>query len=542
LRGRLIIFQRNSAIFSDKMTPIFTEVSPPGAAAAIQAGTASADSLPAFLQSQVFPVAINLLGALAILLAGWLLAGLVAGTSRRLLRRTRLDQLMASGPHEAIGGFSLERLIATVIFWVILVLALVAALNVLNLATVSEPLNQFLNQIFAFLPKLGAAAVLAAVGWLLASLGRTAVRRSNQLLNFEERFIQEETGGRSLLVSETLANLVYWLVLLFFLPLVLNALGLDSQLAPVANLLNDLLAALPRLIKAAAIAAVGWFIARSVSRIVCQLVSSAGGDQLGESFGLRSENGQGLAWLVGTITYVLLLIPTATAALEALAIAAISEPATAMLNRVLGTLPQIFTAVLIVAAAVAIGRFVGQLVTQILQGFGFDRVFTWLGIETSGENADSTPRAPGRQPSELVGVVVMVGILLFSLVAATDVLGLPALTRVVTGLLSLSGQVMAGLVVFAIGLYLANLAAGLLRSSGSQQGALLAQISRVSILAFSGAMALQQIGVAPGIVNLAFGLLLGAIAVAAALAVGLGGRDVAAEQWRAWMDDFRKRP
>jgi hypothetical protein len=493
------------------------------------------------LQTQVLPIVINLLGALAILLAGWLLAGLVAGTSRRLLRRTRLDQLMATGPNSAISGFSLERLIATVIFWVILVLALVAALNVLNLATVSEPLNQFLNQIFAFLPKLGAAAVLAAVGWLMASLGRTAVRRSNQLLNFEERFIQEETGGRPLLVSETLANLVYWLVLLFFLPLVLNALGLDSQLAPVANLLNDLLAALPRLIKAAAIAAVGWFIARSVSRIITQLVSSAGGDQLGASFGLRSENGQGLSWLVGTITYVLLLIPTATAALEALAIAAISQPATAMLNRVLGTMPQIFTAVLIVAAAVAIGRFVGQLVTQILQGFGFDRVVTWLGIETRGENAESTAASTGRQPSELAGVVVMVGILLFSLVAATDVLGLPALTMVVTGLLSLSGQVVAGLVVFAIGLYLANLAAGLLRSSGSQQGALLAQISQVSILAFSGAMALQQIGVAPGIVNLAFGLLLGAIAVAAALAFGLGGRDVAAEQWRAWMDEFRQR-
>ncbi|MFM2080110.1 MAG: hypothetical protein RLZZ219_792, partial [Cyanobacteriota bacterium] len=93
----------------------------------------------------------------------------------------------------------------------------------------------------------------------------------------------------------------------------------------------------------------------------------------------------------------------------------------------------------------------------------------------------------------------------------------------------------------AVGLYLANLAAGLLRSSGSQQGALLAQICRVAIVAFSGAMALQQIGVAPSIVNLAFGLLLGAIAVAAALAFGLGGRDVAAEQWRAWMDDFRLR-
>jgi hypothetical protein len=245
---------------------------------------------------------------------------------------------------------------------------------------------------------------------------------------------------------------------------------------------------------------------------------------------------------------VLLLIPTATAALEALAIASISEPATAMLNTVLGVVPQIFTAVVILVAAVAVGRFVGQLVAQILEGFGFDRVFAWLGLETRGQTLGADPSddafgAEGRRrPSELVGVVVMVGLLLFALVAATDVLGLPALTTIVSGLLALSGQALAGLVVFAVGLYLANLAAGLLRSSGSRQGALLAQISRVAIVGFSGAMALQQIGVAPSIVNLAFGLLLGAIAVAAALAFGLGGRDVAAEQWRAWMDDFRQRP
>lgn len=507
---------------------------------------ATPDNWLAFLQTQVLPIVINLIGALAILLVGWLVAGVVASTCRRLLRRTRLDRLVAGGPESSGPGFSLERWIATLIFWVILVLAVVAALNVLNLATVSEPLNQFLNQIFAFLPKLGAAAVLAAVGWLVASLGRSAVRRSNKLLRFEERFIDADDSGQHLLVSETLANLLYWLVLLFFLPLVLNALNLGSQLAPLANLLSDLLAALPRLIKAAAIAAVGWFIARSVGRIVRQLVTSAGGDRLGESFGLRAENGQGLSWLLGTITYVLLLIPTATAALEALAISAISQPATAMLNQVMGSLPQLFTAVVILVAAVAIGRFVGQLVAQILEGFGFDRVFAWLGFESRGTSLSDGDAgafsAPGRRrPSELVGVVVMVGILLFALVAATDVLGLPALTGVVTGLLSLSGQVLAGLLVFGVGLYLANLAAGLLRSSGSQQGALLAQISRVAIVAFSGAMALRQIGVAPDIVNLAFGLLLGAIAVAAALAFGLGGRDVAAEQWRAWMEDFRQR-
>ena len=70
---------------------------------------------------------------------------------------------------------------------------------------------------------------------------------------------------------------------------------------------------------------------------------------------------------------------------------------------------------------------------------------------------------------------------------------------------------------------------------------MLSQIARVAIIAFSGAMALQQIGVAPNIVNLAFGLLLGSIAVAAALAFGLGGREVAAEQWRSWMEELRDR-
>lgn len=517
--------------------PLLLAASPPPAV----------DSSLLFLQNQVWPIVINLLGALAILLVGWLVAGIVAGTARRLLRRARLDRFLVGGADGPARGASLERWIAALVFWVILVLAVVAALNVLDLATVSEPLNQFLNQIFAFLPRLGAAAVLAAVAWLLASLSRAAVRRSNQLLHFEERFIAAETGGRNLLLSETLANLLYWLVLLFFLPLVLNALNLGSQLAPVANLLNDLLAALPRLIKAAAIALVGWFIARSVGRIVTQLVASGGGDRLGEGFGLRAGGGRGLSWLLGTITYVLLLIPTATAALEALAIAAISQPATAMLNTVLGSLPRIFTAVVVVLAAVAIGRFVGQLVAQILEGVGFDRVFTWLGLEGgvafSQQPPDGGSSVPSsrRSPSEVAGVVVLVGIVLFALVAATDVLALPALTVVVTNLLALSGQILAGLVVFAVGLYLANLAARLVRSSGGPQGGLLAQIARVAIIAFSGAMALQQIGVAPSIVNLAFGLLLGSIAVAAALAFGLGGREAAAEQWRSWMEDLRQK-
>jgi hypothetical protein len=74
---------------------------------------------------------------------------------------------------------------------------------------------------------------------------------------------------------------------------------------------------------------------------------------------------------------------------------------------------------------------------------------------------------------------------------------------------------------------------------GSSQANFLAQAARIAIIALVGAMGLQQMGVATDIVNLAFGLLLGAIAVAIAIAFGLGGRDIASEQMKEWLNNFK---
>jgi hypothetical protein len=104
----------------------------------------------------------------------------------------------------------------------------------------------------------------------------------------------------------------------------------------------------------------------------------------------------------------------------------------------------------------------------------------------------------------------------------------------VTEFTAFAGQVLLGLVIFAIGLYLANLVARTVKASGVAQAGLLALAVRVSILALAGAMALRQIGLANEIINLAFGLLLGAVAVAAALAFGLGGRETASRELEAW--------
>ncbi|MEG5175934.1 mechanosensitive ion channel [Microcoleus sp. B3-D7] len=502
----------------------------------------------------------NLLWAVGILLIGLIVSALVSSVVGGLLKKTTIDNRLAAwitGRPEGAGAPQVEKWISAAVFWIIFIFFLIAFFNRLNLTAVSQPLNTFLNQITGFLPKLAGALIWLGIAWVLATVAKMAVSRAMRAFSVDERLNQEVGAApteRPLLLSDTVANALYWFIFLLFLPLILDSLEMQQALLPVNNLLNQILAAIPKILEAVLIGFVGWLLAMVVRRIVTNLLAAAGADGLGARFGIsRTSGGQSLSWIVGTIVYVLILIPTAIAALNALDIQAISQPAIAMLNTVLGALPNIFTAALILGVAYFLGRWISDLVTNILTGIGFNNVFSWLGVQQpkqrlrlppSSIDPEATilqePELPVRTPSEFVGIVVQVGIMLFAVVAATDVLRIPALTAIVSGIVLVAGRVLAGLVVFAIGLYLANLAFSLIASSGTRQARLLGQTARIAIIAFVSALALQQMGIGSDIVNLAFGLLLGAIAVGIALAFGLGGREIAADQIRELLASFKQ--
>jgi len=501
----------------------------------------------------------NLVWAIGILLIGLIVSALVSSLVGGLLKKTTIDNRLAgwiTGRPEGEGSPQVEKWISAAVFWIIFIFFLVAFFNRLNLTAVSQPLNTFLNQIAGALPKLAKALIFLGIAWVLATVAKLALSRAMRTFSVDERLNQQVGNAPSenpLLLSDTLANALYWFIFLLFLPLVLESLDLQQALLPVNNLLNQILAAIPKILEALLIGFVGWLLAQVVQRIVTNLLAAAGADSLGARFGIsRSSGGQSLSWIIGTIVYVLILIPTAIAALNALDIQAISLPAIGMLNTILGALPNIFTAAIILAVAYILGRWIGDLVTNILTGIGFNNVFSWLGMQPkqplrlppSSIDPEATilqePELPARTPSQFVGIVVQVGIILFAVVAATDVLRIPALTAIVSGIVLVAGRVLAGLVVFAIGLYLANLAFSLIASSGTRQARLLGQTARIAIIAFVGALALQQMGIGSDIVNLAFGLLLGAIAVGIALAFGLGGREIAADELRGWLAAFKQ--
>ncbi len=522
----------------------------------------------------------SLLAAILILLVGLIIAFIASAITKGILKRTNLDNKLAdwlTGRQAGSEPPPVEQWVGSAVFWIVMIFTAVAVLDTLRLDVVSQPLNAFLNQILSFLPKLFAAGILLGIAWLIATLVKLVTTRALRALRLDERLGQQvrttpsspdevpPSTTNQFSLADTIGNALYWFIFLLFLPAILSTLGLEGTLLPVQQLLNEILAILPNILAAIVIAAVGWLVAQVVRRIVTNLLSATGADRLGSRFGLRATpGGQSLSWILGTIVYVLILIPTAIAALNALQIEAISQPAIAMLNQILSALPKIFTAGLILVIAYVLGQFLSDLVTNILTSIGFNNIFQWIGLPTprSARRTTGIPRddlglpppppttgpetrlqttpVPTRTPSELVGIIVLVGVMLFATVAAVDVLEITALTAIVSGIVLIAGRILAGLIVFAIGLYLANLAFNLIISSGSRQAKFLAQAARIAIIALVIPMALQQMGIAGNIVNLAFGLLLGAIAVAIALAFGLGGRDIAAGQVREWLDSFKQ--
>lgn len=499
----------------------------------------------------------NVIGAVLILVIGWLIAMALASLVSGLFRRFNLDQRLGQALTES-GEQRVPRVtywIGRLVFWLVMLVAIVGALQALNLTLLVAPFNELLNSFLTFLPRLVAAAIVGVTAWIVATVLRFLTARGLRAIHFDERMDAEQraqaqakavepvaadataTPSARTPLSTTLGTTVYWLVWFLFLPALLGALGLESLLLPVQQTLTELLLYLPNLLAAAAILILGWFAAGFVRRITLMAARGLGVDRLSDRVGLSRVLGQGnLSGLIGWVVYIMILIPVVVASLNALGIPAITAPASAMLAVFLGAIPAIFAAAVLLGVAFVVGRLVGRLVADLLQRLGFDgwmrRLYIWNPPATTATSSieGSVGSSSARTPSEIVGWIVMVAVVLFASTAALNLLGLTTVAVMLADFTILAGRILLGLAIFALGLVVANVAARAILSSNITQSRLLALVARIAILVLATAMALRQMGLANEIVNLAFGLLFGAFAVAFALAFGLGGREPAQKE------------
>jgi hypothetical protein len=141
----------------------------------------------------------------------------------------------------------------------------------------------------------------------------------------------------------------------------------------------------------------------------------------------------------------------------------------------------------------------------------------------------------------VVGYIVLAAVLLIAGIEAANMLSFDFLSEILAIFIAFGGQILLALLIFAVGLYLANLTRDAIMAAGGKNASFMAALARTAILVLVFAMGLQQVGVASEIVNIAFGVLLGAISVAAALAFGLGSRETASRIVDGWVNKLEEK-
>jgi hypothetical protein len=485
-----------------------------------------------FFTQPLGSLVLNLLIALLILIVGYIVARILGSLIRRLLKRTNLDNRLAdwlSEPDER-REFNVENIIAGVVFWIVMLFVLVAFFERLNLTGLALPISGFLNQLTTeYLPRLLAAGILLFVAWLVAMALRFLVVKGGALFKVDERLSKWAAlkEDEQVTFTESLGSAIYWFTLLLFLPSVLSALGIQQIAVPIQTIFNEIFNYIPNVLAAGVILLVGWFIARVVRQVVENLLKAIGTDAAGQRVGLSEE--RSLSEIVGLILYVFILMVALIAALEALAIAAITVPLTQMLNTIINVIPNLIGAALVLILAYYIGRLIANLLRDLLSGIGLDTVPEKLGITWSGQTT----------LSQWVGYLILVAIMLFATVSAAELLGSAALTEILNVFIAFFWKVVLAVIIFGVGLYFANLAYKAVMKTGVNQANFIARMAQIAIVIFAAAIALREIGVANEIINLAFGITLAAIALAVALAFGLGTQKIAERELEGFLTRMR---
>jgi Conserved TM helix len=186
-------------------------------------------------------------------------------------------------------------------------------------------------------------------------------------------------------------------------------------------------------------------------------------------------------------------------------------------------LPALIGAVVVLIVGYIVAKILGRVVGALLARAGLDRT------AMSGRSGEWISRATS-SPSGLIGRLVFWAVFLGAAALAVSVLGIDALTDFMGRIFLYLPNVIAAIAIFLVAGLVAGAVAALVdRTMGdTPTGRILRTVVPGLIMAIALFMILEQLEIAPEIVRITYAALIGALALAAALAFGLGGRDVAA--------------
>ena len=355
----------------------------------------------------------------------------------------------------------------------------------------------------------------ALVGLVILILGLIIVKF---IAGIFQRILQKIEFLEKLNLTSPIISLVKAVLTIFVLMAVLEHFDLIDVLAPLKNMADQFLDAVPRIIGASVVAYAGWIIAKIVAELAgtglgkvdAQLAQRTGNDELQISkFG-------------SSFLFAIILLPIVVAALGVLDIPAISVPASDMINKLMAAIPNIVGAGIILLVTYFVAKFVIYMLASLLDGMNINQLPDKLGA--AGLFTESFTLI------KLISGAIMFFAMLTAATAAVNTLGIEIVSVIFAGILEFGGGLLVGGLILIIGNFLSSIVYEKLNQNNTG----LANIARIAILGLVLAMGLRSMGLADNIVNMAFGFTIGSVGVAVALAFGLGGRDAAktiADNW-----------
>ncbi len=459
------------------------------------------------------------------LFVAWIVARIGAFIVRKGFERANVDKRAS----DSLGTKTqITSWVSGFTFWALFVFVLIQLVNLAQGMgflpaglSADATQSQFVNEVFVGIIGVGVSLLVA---WIIATVLKFLVIRVLNVTRLDERLGEKVTGKKSSNMNESIGKAVFWLVFLIFIPSILNSLGIGAAADSVQGLVNQMLNYIPGIIGAVVIVFLGALLARIIRQIVTGFLEGLGIDSLGERVGLsKAQSAQPLSGLLGTVVYILVLVPVIIQALDVLNLPVISKIGAQLLGGVTGAILSTLGAAVLLGVAYYIAKFISDVATSLLAGIGVDRLPAALGFKTT----------KGTGLSGVIGYIVLVAVMLLAVQSTAEFIGLTSVAALVGSLMAFGGKLLFGIVIFMAGIYLANIASSLITSTGGNDALFFANIARWAILIFVAGIALSQAGVT--LADSAITIILATIGVAVALAFGLGGRDIAAKQLEKWL-------
>jgi small-conductance mechanosensitive channel len=190
------------------------------------------------------------------------------------------------------------------------------------------------------------------------------------------------------------------------------------------------------------------------------------------------------------------------------------------LGAILGALPALIGALVILIIGFIIAKVLQGIVTRVLQSMGFEG---WM--ESGGIKQFFDRSQTNQTPLSILGKLIFWLVFFIAITMAVDTLGISAISDVLAQFIAYIPQIIAAILILVLATLLANFVAGIVR--GATGSNVIGSVAQYGIIVFAAFAALTQLGIAEGLIAPTFLILLGSVSLAAAIAFGLGGQGVA---------------